>query len=80
MLPIIMLVPVDKWIVRQFCERKGELELTTFSEPLTGLRAIARRKPDLVFLNIEMNTITYPSLSPIFFISKQWRIIRKYSV
>lgn len=56
MLPIIMLVPVDKWIVRQFCERKGELELTTFSEPLTGLREIARRKPDLVFLNIEMNS------------------------
>ncbi len=56
MLPIIMLVPVDKWIVHQFCERKGELELTTFSEPLTGLREIARRKPDLVFLNIEMNS------------------------
>ena len=48
--------PIALLIISQFCERKGGLELTTFSEPLTGLREIARRKPDLVFLDIEMNS------------------------
>lgn len=44
--------PIALLIISQFCERKGGLELTTFSEPLTGLKEIARCKPDLVFLDI----------------------------
>lgn len=50
--------PIALLIISQFCERKGGLELTTFSEPLTGLKEIARCKPDLVFLDIEMNSIS----------------------
>ena len=46
--------PIALLIIRQFCERKGGLELTAFSEPLIGLQEIGRCKPDLVFLDIEM--------------------------
>ena len=48
--------PIALLIIRQFCERKGGLELTAFSEPLIGLQEIGRCKPDLVFLDIEMNS------------------------
>ena len=50
--------PIALLIIRQFCERKGGLELTAFSEPLIGLQEIGRCKPDLVFLDIQMPGIT----------------------
>lgn len=50
--------PIALLVIKQFCERKGGLELVTFSEPLIGLQEIARRKPELVFLDIEMNSIS----------------------
>ena len=50
--------PLALLVITQFCERFGGLELTTFSEPLVGLEEIRRRKPDLVFLDIEMNSIS----------------------
>lgn len=50
--------PLALLVITQFCERFGGLELTTFSEPLVGLEEIRRSKPDLVFLDIEMNSIS----------------------
>ena len=50
--------PIALLVIKQFCERKGGLELVTFSEPLIGLQEIARRKPELVFLDIELNSIS----------------------
>ena len=50
--------PLALLVITQFCERFGGLELTAFSEPLVGLEEIRRRKPDLVFLDIEMNSIS----------------------
>ncbi len=50
--------PIALLIIQQFCERLGGLDLTTYNEPRTGLEAIARRKPDLVFLDIAMNSIS----------------------
>ena len=50
--------PLALLVITQFCERFGGLELTTFSEPLVGLEEIRRCKPDLVFLDIEMNSIS----------------------
>lgn len=44
-------------VIEQFCHRKGGMELTTFSEPRVGLEEIRRRKPDLVFLDIQMNSL-----------------------
>lgn len=50
--------PLALLVISQFCARKGGLDLTTFSEPRLGLAEIVRRKPDLVFLDIEMNGIS----------------------
>ena len=50
--------PMALLIIEQFCHRKGNITLTTFSEPSTGLRAIEATEPDLVFLDIQMNSIS----------------------
>lgn len=49
--------PMALLVIEQFCKRKGGIELTTFSEPRVGLEAIQRNNPDLVFLDIQMNSI-----------------------
>lgn len=49
--------PMALLVIEQFCRRRGGLELTTFSEPRVGLEEIRRRKPDLVFLDIQMNSL-----------------------
>ena len=49
--------PLALLVISRFCERKGGIDLTTFNEPRVGLQEILRRKPDLVFLDIEMNSI-----------------------
>ena len=47
--------PIALFIIKQFCDRKGGMEITTFCDPRIGLEEIIRTKPDLVFLDIEMN-------------------------
>lgn len=49
--------PMALLVIEQFCHRKGGMELTTFSEPRVGLEEIRRRKPDLIFLDIQMNSL-----------------------
>lgn len=50
--------PLALLVIASFCERRGNIEVTTFSEPRLGLEEIVRRKPHLVFLDIEMNSIS----------------------
>ena len=50
--------PLALLVISRFCERKGGINLSTFNEPRIGLQEILRRKPDLVFLDIEMNSIS----------------------
>ena len=52
-------------VIEQFCQRKGGIKLITFSEPLVGLSEIKRSEPDLVFLDIEMNSLLTPLISCI---------------
>ncbi len=47
--------PIALSIISNFCERKGGLTLSTFCEPEVGLNEILQKRPDLVFLDIEMN-------------------------
>ena len=41
-------------VIGKFCERMGGIELTVTTDPTEGLRLAARIKPDIVFLDIEM--------------------------
>lgn len=50
--------PMALIVIEQFCQRKGNLKLETFSEPRVGMLAIQQQKPDLVFLDIQMNSIS----------------------
>lgn len=45
-------------VIKKFCERKGGINLKTFSNPNEGLEAIVAEKPQLVFLDIEMDALT----------------------
>lgn len=49
--------PMALLIIEQFCRRKGGMELSVFSEPQVGLEEICRVEPELVFLDIQMNSI-----------------------
>lgn len=49
--------PLALTVISSFCKRKGNINLTTFSEPHIGIENIEKQKPDIVFLDIEMNSI-----------------------
>ena len=57
--------PVALSIIEQFCQRMGNLELNTFSNPETGMDFVSRSHPDIVFLDIEMNGISGLDLAKI---------------
>lgn len=49
--------PVALSIIRQFCQRSGDIELSVFTDPVKGLKRIKEMQPELVFLDIEMGGI-----------------------
>ena len=49
--------PVALSIIEQFCKRCGDLEVTSYTDPITGLEKVKSIKPDIVFLDIEMGGI-----------------------
>lgn len=50
--------PLALTIISNFCLRYGHIRLETFCEPRIGLEAIRQQHPDLVFLDIEMNSLS----------------------
>lgn len=49
--------PLALDIIEKFCQRIGNIELKKFSNPTIGLEEIRRSRPDIVFLDIEMDGI-----------------------
>ena len=49
--------PMALLIIEQYCRRKGSIDLFTYSEPHVGIAAIYEKKPDLVFLDIQMDSL-----------------------
>lgn len=47
--------PIALSIIERYCERRGGIELETFSKPLVGMQRIRECPPDIVLLDIEMN-------------------------
>ena len=50
--------PIALSIVRQYCERRGGIVLETFSSPRLGMQRVQEWRPDIVFLDIEMNGVS----------------------
>lgn len=50
--------PFALTVIKSFCERKGGISLAVYDEPRVGFEAIKREQPDLVLLDIEMNSIS----------------------
>ncbi|MDE7123721.1 MAG: response regulator, partial [Alistipes sp.] len=50
--------PIALSIVRQYCLRRGGIELETYSSPRRGMQRVQEWRPDIVFLDIEMNGVS----------------------
>ncbi|MDO4164086.1 MAG: LytTR family DNA-binding domain-containing protein [Bacteroides sp.] len=50
--------PVALSILAQYCQRMGDIELRTYSDPVVGMQEVNRTKPELLFLDIRMGEIS----------------------
>lgn len=50
--------PIALEIIKCFASRLDNIEISTFTDPLEGISFINRSKPDIVFLDIELNDIS----------------------
>ena len=55
--------PIALSVISQFCDRLGNIDIDVYSDPRLGLEAVLRSKPDIVFLDIEMNDINGLSIA-----------------
>ena len=47
--------PLALMVISKFCERQGEMEVETYCDPDQGMERILETRPDIVFLDVEMN-------------------------
>lgn len=50
--------PIALSIIRRYCEQRGNVTLETYTSPRQGMLRIREWKPDVVFLDIEMNDVS----------------------
>lgn len=50
--------PLALEVIDKFCRRMGGTELHTFSDPARAMQMIADERPDIVFLDIEMENVS----------------------
>ena len=48
--------PIALSIIQEYCRRFGNIELQCFTSPIEGMACIKHTLPDIVFLDIEMNS------------------------
>ena len=48
--------PIALSIIQEYCNQYGDCDLHTFTSPVEGMRCIEASRPDIVFLDIEMNS------------------------
>ncbi len=49
--------PIALSIITQYCKRRGDIELTTYTNPMEGVEAVKQTLPDLLLLDIEMGGV-----------------------
>lgn len=48
--------PIALSIIQEYCKKYGEIDLETYTSPIAGMERIKSLCPDIVFLDIEMNS------------------------
>lgn len=48
--------PIALSIIQEYCRRFGDVELETYTSPVIGMERVRSIHPDIVFLDIEMNS------------------------
>lgn len=48
--------PIALSIIQEYCKNYGEIDLETYTSPIAGMERIKSVCPDIVFLDIEMNS------------------------
>lgn len=48
--------PIALSIIQEYCRRLGNIELQCFTSPIEGMACVKETYPDIVFLDIEMNS------------------------
>lgn len=48
--------PIALSIIREYCAKYGDVELQCFTSPVAGMACVKEMHPDVVFLDIEMNS------------------------
>ena len=48
--------PIALSIIQEYCRRLGNIELRCFTSPIEGMACVKETYPDIVFLDIEMNS------------------------
>lgn len=48
--------PIALRVIEEYCRQYGDIELKCFTSPVAGMECVKGTHPDIVFLDIEMNT------------------------
>ena len=48
--------PIALSIMQEYCRRLGNIELQCFTSPIEGMACVKETSPDIVFLDIELNS------------------------
>ncbi|MDE6227529.1 MAG: LytTR family DNA-binding domain-containing protein [Muribaculaceae bacterium] len=48
--------PIALSIIQEYCRRYGEIDLKCFTSPIEGMSCVKATHPDIVFIDIEMNS------------------------
>lgn len=48
--------PIALNIIQEYCKRFGDVDLQCFTSPIEGMECVKTTRPDIVFLDIEMNS------------------------
>ncbi len=48
--------PIALSIIQEYCKKYGDVDLETFTSPIAGMERVRLARPDIVFLDIEMNS------------------------
>ncbi len=48
--------PIALNIIREYCQRYGDIDIKCFTSPIAGMECIKSTDPDIVFLDIQMNS------------------------